>query len=764
MARIQNQTVYPLKTPISLADYVIGTDSVNSLITKNFLIGDLIDLVDGTALQDGILSGAITWISGLTFEVSDLVVVINGSVYSLDGTTITLDAADVTNPRIDLIIVDLSLVQPIVKSTGTAAVTPAANFLSDSTTQLQLTFINIAAGATTPTGVSADLVYDEDAGSPGEWDGVVTETNIGTIDLASTAQANTGTKSISVNGSTLTDGDKITLTSDGTHAVADISTIHLYIYLTASTTSPANWIDVTLYNGATLVSDNVRIINGYNGFDTSVTGIWQSVIIPISDFKFSTISATSITVMVLTFEGALSTLFYLDTINLISGVNNPPTTNTFLGLSDVNDTTYAGKAGYVATVSDDMIGMVLSPNVSATGFEAISEGGNNGFRLIGQDAANHGNIGNSSVSAIVSTLASSVIGVTGNNSFGIGNNSEMPFNDSIMVAQVDNDLTGVTNTFSSGNFIAGAIHIFGNNIYQSYINGQDNQIGTPAATLGTASYFSNVMSGRENVHLNGVYAGTVGGALINNGAYSFVVGIANIDPANTTATNNTNSWLGTTGQDRFTVGVGNWNIAAMTGTRRNGLRVEGDGKIWLETGYGDGTHTGTAAYHLGITAAGQITAEALSAGFVTLDTTQTITALKTFNPASGNAITAQKTVFITTTVGNALVVNGASGGHVFEVANTSTTGITLRVNSTTTNGATGAGINVNMSHADGVALHITAGTVQFATYTVATLPTGVEGDMAYVTDATAPTYLGALTGGGAVSCPVYKNATIWVSN
>jgi hypothetical protein len=48
-------------------------------------------------------------------------------------------------------------------------------------------------------------------------------------------------------------------------------------------------------------------------------------------------------------------------------------------------------------------------------------------------------------------------------------------------------------------------------------------------------------------------------------------------------------------------------------------------------------------------------------------------------------------------------------------------------------------------------------------YTVATLPTGTTGMRAHVTDATAPTYLGALTGGGAVVCPVFYNGSAWVS-
>jgi hypothetical protein len=48
-------------------------------------------------------------------------------------------------------------------------------------------------------------------------------------------------------------------------------------------------------------------------------------------------------------------------------------------------------------------------------------------------------------------------------------------------------------------------------------------------------------------------------------------------------------------------------------------------------------------------------------------------------------------------------------------------------------------------------------------YTVATLPTGVQGDVAFVTDATSPTFLGSLTGGGAVVTPVFYNGTSWVS-
>jgi hypothetical protein len=49
-------------------------------------------------------------------------------------------------------------------------------------------------------------------------------------------------------------------------------------------------------------------------------------------------------------------------------------------------------------------------------------------------------------------------------------------------------------------------------------------------------------------------------------------------------------------------------------------------------------------------------------------------------------------------------------------------------------------------------------------FTVANLPAGSLGDRAIVTDATVPTYLGALVGGGTVTCPAFHNGTQWVSN
>ncbi len=76
--------------------------------------------------------------------------------------------------------------------------------------------------------------------------------------------------------------------------------------------------------------------------------------------------------------------------------------------------------------------------------------------------------------------------------------------------------------------------------------------------------------------------------------------------------------------------------------------------------------------------------------------------------------------------------------------------------------------------AAGEYLHATATlvTLQYATkfgatlnlknYTVATLPAGTRGDIAYVTDALTPKFLEILVGGGAIVTPAFYNGTDWV--
>ena len=48
-------------------------------------------------------------------------------------------------------------------------------------------------------------------------------------------------------------------------------------------------------------------------------------------------------------------------------------------------------------------------------------------------------------------------------------------------------------------------------------------------------------------------------------------------------------------------------------------------------------------------------------------------------------------------------------------------------------------------------------------YTVATLPTGVQGDVVFVTDALLPAFLTTVAGGGAVVTPVFFDGSSWIT-
>ena len=89
---------------------------------------------------------------------------------------------------------------------------------------------------------------------------------------------------------------------------------------------------------------------------------------------------------------------------------------------------------------------------------------------------------------------------------------------------------------------------------------------------------------------------------------------------------------------------------------------------------------------------------------------------------------------------------GVGGDIIFQVAPASTTGSTQNAL------ATAMRVYNNKT--------VTIG----AAFTVSTLPTaGTQGRRTWVTDALAPTFLGTLTGGGAVVTPVFDNGSAWVA-
>ena len=219
---------------------------------------------------------------------------------------------------------------------------------------------------------------------------------------------------------------------------------------------------------------------------------------------------------------------------------------------------------------------------TATGLEILDEGNGNGWRLIGRNAANYGNIGLDAIDFGWTSSASSTYGATGRGSFVVGGN---------------NTASGEY-TFSSGNSN-------GSSANYSFSSGIDNtSSGDASFTLGSNNLASGTRSSAFNSYTisSGWASSSAGEFTISRSFGEFVIGSYNTDytPDNAIAFD---------ADDRiFNIGIG-----ASSGARADGFTVYKNGSVWMPV-YGGGTVTGTPAYNLVVDANGKLITDALSAG------------------------------------------------------------------------------------------------------------------------------------------------------
>lgn len=229
----------------------------------------------GSFLIEG---GNAVWETGLQFRVSAARYYIDSVLHSSIEQTITLDAADTTHPRIDVIALDnAGLVQKIP---GIPAASPSRPDV-DPSTQLHVTFVLIPANATEPEDVTTLLLYAENAGTPAEW--AATDSGA-TIDVNSTSNPRSGTKDIEATNTVNNDWFRLTAA-----AALDISG---YTYLVLNIRSKATWasqksLRLSFRNGTTVRGNYISIDDGLYGFESSITGAYQQIAIPISAFAIT---------------------------------------------------------------------------------------------------------------------------------------------------------------------------------------------------------------------------------------------------------------------------------------------------------------------------------------------------------------------------------------------------------------------------------------------------------------------------------------------
>lgn len=332
-----------------LQDTLIGSDSNNSQKkTYNYPIASIVALAVGQiGLGTGsqLLSGGVTHIENFDYEVSDLTYFLNGVYTTSVGGFLTLDPSDASFDRIDIIYANASGLVGVKK--GIAAANPVEPILDS--TELPLAFVIVKAGAT-EADVTKVLVYDENAGSPAEWDGVLVNG-----DLAATTFPYLNLNHIELAQSDVSDAS-VTFSSATEVNLSDFSVLHLYIAIG----------DVPLNEDANLVfnllkdTENVGsfVLNqNLFGWDTSVALAYQSVIIPKS--FFSNLGNSTFNKIEITSKNSNAKIS-IDNISFSSGVDNIGGISTFLGLLD-SFNSYLGRGGQFIKV-----------NTGETGLESVT--------------------------------------------------------------------------------------------------------------------------------------------------------------------------------------------------------------------------------------------------------------------------------------------------------------------------------------------------------------------------------------------------------
>lgn len=341
--------------------YVCTSSNVWSLITTTQPTPGANELMAGCGVE---------WIEDLVFDVGACVYSIGGITYSSSIDQITLDAADMTNPRIDVIGVDDS--GAAFKLTGTPAANPSVPTV-DISTQIGITSVYVAAGATTPSGVSLVSIYEENT----EWTSAVSG---GTVVANSTSNPYRGTTDIEATAAAR--GAYVTLTKPaaGTENLGNWANLTFYIRSKAQWptgnggSNASRYLLVYWLNGATQIGVPVILRDGQFGFSSGTTGVYQQVSIPTSLFGTGSSLITTLKIEVSGVNAGTSTIgWYIDSISLQSGVSVIPPPSSNQSIRSITGIFGSFQSG--ATALADDLTVCFPVNISGT-IQSVTLAGN----------------------------------------------------------------------------------------------------------------------------------------------------------------------------------------------------------------------------------------------------------------------------------------------------------------------------------------------------------------------------------------------------
>jgi hypothetical protein len=263
--------------------------------------------------QSAVLSGScgVSWSgSGYVYNVAFCSAYINGTLYSTAATSITLTAADGSNDRIDAIIINTTT--GIAKIDGTAAASPTTPAI-DTTTQLVLSYVLVAANTSTPSGTTIESVYAENT----EW----TSTAGTGWSCTDTANPHAGTKACKATAVSANASTKFVRSANMT--IGTFQSLQLWIAPVSGSWNSGRQLQITIRNSAgQQIGNLVTVQNGSFGFDRTSTS-YQLIVIPMTAFALPV--GTVIREVRLNPTGSGGTFsFYVDDVQFQAQTNTVP--------------------------------------------------------------------------------------------------------------------------------------------------------------------------------------------------------------------------------------------------------------------------------------------------------------------------------------------------------------------------------------------------------------------------------------------------------
>ena len=226
------------------------------------------------------LGGVMFLGSGLGYKVWVFECFINGVLYTNGlSSTVTLSDGNATYSRLDrfVVTVDDSANLTLSAIEGVPSANPLLPNLNV-TTQAEISFRLTASGETADTTTSTDLIYNENTGSPSEWDNTTSPSG---SNLNNTTNPYDGSKSFSAPANAAV---APTLVSWTKTTSVDFNSNNTLIFPLKAVLTTNSQIQIKLSKGATYWLKTLRYsdIRRY-GFDVSLS-TWQLIQVPLSAF------------------------------------------------------------------------------------------------------------------------------------------------------------------------------------------------------------------------------------------------------------------------------------------------------------------------------------------------------------------------------------------------------------------------------------------------------------------------------------------------